>query len=120
MTFRFVAPWLNGGAPYDISYVVGSRRRYSDATFAGLKANLMDHFAEDATLKGKVNVWNSGDLTFYPITPQAGALSIAYVSGPPGTFCRIGQARPLQSCCGGQPDPHASFRYDGERAKSCR
>jgi hypothetical protein len=91
LTFRFVAPWLNDGAPYDISYVVGSRRRYSDTTFAGLKANLTDHFAEDATLKGKVNVWNSGDLTFYPITPQAGVLSISYVGGPPGTYGRIGR-----------------------------
>jgi hypothetical protein len=27
LTFRFAAPWLNGGAPYDLSYVVGSRRR---------------------------------------------------------------------------------------------
>jgi hypothetical protein len=100
LIFRFAASWLNDGTPYDVSYVVGSRRRYSDATFTGLKANLTDHFAEDATLKGKVNVWNSGDLTFYPITPQAGALSVSYVGGPPGTFCRIGRVDPYNFAAG--------------------
>jgi hypothetical protein len=91
LIFRFAAAWLNGGAPYDVSYIVGSRKRYSDSTFVGLKANLRDHFAEDTILSGKVNMWNSGDLTFHPITPQVGALSIAYVSGQPGTFCRVGR-----------------------------
>ena len=37
LIFRFAAPWLNGGAPYDVSYVVGSRKRYSDSTFTGLR-----------------------------------------------------------------------------------
>lgn len=91
LTFRFIAPWLNGGAPYDASYVVGSRQRYSDSTFVGLKANLSDHFDADGTLKGKIYAWNSGDLTLHSITPQAGSLTIAYLSGPPGTFCRIGR-----------------------------
>ena len=94
LVFRFAAPWLNGGAPYDVSYIIGSRKRYSDATFVGFKANLMDLFSADSVLSGKVNVWNSGDLTFHPITPQAGALSITYVSGPPGMFCRIGRLDP--------------------------
>jgi hypothetical protein len=100
LTFRFAAAWLNDGAPYAVSYVVGSRRRYSDTTFGGLRANLTDHFAADATLNGKVDVWNSGDLTFYPITPQAGGLSINYVSGPPGTFCRIGRIDPYNLAAG--------------------
>ena len=94
LAFRFVASWLNGGVPYDVSYVVGSRKRYSDTTFLGLKANLTDFFAADITLIGKVNVGNSGDLAFYPITPQAGGLSISYLSGPTGTFCRIGRLDP--------------------------
>ena len=100
LVFRFAASWLNGGAPYDISYVVGSRTRYSDATFDGLKANLTDLFASDAVLSGKVNVWNSGDLTFHPITPQEGILSIAYVSGPKGTFCRVGRLDPYSLAAG--------------------
>jgi hypothetical protein len=94
LVFRFNAPWLNGGENYDVSYVVGSRTRYSDTTFAGLKANLTDFFGADAGLSGKVNVGNSGDMAFYPITPQAGELSITYLSGPSSTYCRIGRLDP--------------------------
>ncbi|ABQ33250.1 hypothetical protein [Bradyrhizobium sp. BTAi1] len=98
--FRFSAPWLNGGKPYDASYVVGSRRRYQDSSFAGIKANLMDLFAADPILTGKVAVWNSGDLSFFPITPHMGALSIDYLSGPAGTFCRIGRLDPYAFAAG--------------------
>jgi hypothetical protein len=94
LTFRFSAAWLNGGTPYDVSYIVGSRKRYSDASFAGLKANLADLFDTDTTLAGKVNFGNSGDLTIYPITPQAGSLSVDLLSGPTGTYCRIGRIGP--------------------------
>ena len=94
LVFRFNAPWLNGGENYDVSYVVGSRTRYSDIMFAGLKANLTDLFRADRTLAGKVNVGNSGDMAFYPITPQAGELSISYLSGPSGTYCWIGRIHP--------------------------
>jgi len=91
LVFRFKAPWLNGGKTYDASYVVGSRSRYSDTTFIGLKANLADLFAADTVLAGKVNVGNSGDLTFHPITPRMGELSISYLSGPSDTYGRIGR-----------------------------
>ena len=112
LVFRFMAPWLNGGAQYDVSYVVGSRSRYSDTTFTGLKANLTELFAADTRLAGKVNVGNSGDLTFYPITPQAGELSVSYLSGPSGTYCTDWKARSLQSRPRAEQDPCAIGRFD--------
>ena len=96
LIFRFSAPWLNGGAPYDVSYVVGSRKGYSDTTFAGLKANQTDLISTDATLVGKVNSWNSGDLALYPLTPKNGKLSISVLSrSPPEPIARDQEDRSL-------------------------
>lgn len=79
LQFTFSATWLNGGTPlvFNYSTVVG------DTSVAALNGNLVNALIANSTLAtGKILFGNSGQVTAYARTAEAGVLTITYTSGP--------------------------------------
>jgi hypothetical protein len=97
MLWTFSAPWLNGGAPYVFTYTTVAN---DTASVAALNGNLVKALIADTTLAtAKVVFGNSGQVTAYPRTAQAGALTIAYTSGP--AICTMTRIDPSTFTAGG-------------------
>ena len=92
LTFRFVntggAMWLNGGANVDGPYTT----TIADDSIAALRTNLINAFRANSTLTGAGIAFDAVyevATDSYPLvvkmrTPQAGAMTLTYLSGPSG------------------------------------
>jgi len=83
MQYTFSASWFNGNVPYVFTYTTTTTGHFGDDTASSsiLRANVSFAMNLDATLLGNFAATNSGGVSIYPKTPQAGVPTITY-SGP--------------------------------------
>lgn len=110
MQWTFTAPWLNSGSPYVFTYTTVAG---DTGSVAALNANLVLALNADAVLAtaGKIQFGNSGQIQVYPRTPQAGALTITYSSGP--AICTIIKIDPSAFVSGGKATFTFNYLLDG-------
>lgn len=105
MQFTFSATWLNGGTPYVFSYATTATGHFGNdlSSASTLGANIDWAIGQDAVLAaGLVRNGNTSGSGFagsaiWPRTPQAGALTLTYTSGPAIAFVGTYPASQLPS-----------------------
>lgn len=84
MVFTFSAPWINGGAPYSVTYQTTTRGPHGSdtASASALSLNIASAFQADPVLVAAGLQYGNPSIGIYPRTAQAGRLSMVYSSGP--------------------------------------